>query len=220
MISDYDRFMLKVEKIPFVDCWLWVGAYKSTADDSGAGYGSFSVNGKSVPAHRWMYEFINGPLPAGYEPDHLCRVHACVRPDHLEGVTGRVNTLRGVGPTAINAKKTHCCKGHRFTTENTYFSPTGSRVCRACKRIEWGLRQVAKGARTSIGSGNRELAGTFARSPHPDSLYHSVLTTGASSCGVRTLCADEIEAGHLSVDQVCKRPACFDALAVLTGGVR
>ena len=59
----------------------------------------------------------------------------------LEGVdhvptTSRENTIRGEGPTAVNARKSHCIHGHEFTPENTYASPSGRRVCRAC-RIEW-----------------------------------------------------------------------------------
>jgi hypothetical protein len=65
--------------------------------------------------------------------DHLCRNPACVRPDHLEAVTARENTLRGIGPTAVNALKTHCVHGHEFTPENTRMKGI-RRVCRECQR--------------------------------------------------------------------------------------
>jgi hypothetical protein len=38
-----------------------------------------------------------GPVPEGMELDHLCRVHPCVNPEHLEPVTPRENKLRGEG---------------------------------------------------------------------------------------------------------------------------
>ncbi len=49
-------------------------------------------------------------------------------------VCGRINILRGTGPTARNAIKTHCDHGHEFTPENTYAKPSGGRQCRACTR--------------------------------------------------------------------------------------
>lgn len=46
-------------------------------------------------AHRVAYEYINGPIPSGFLLDHLCRLRSCIRPDHLEPVTHKVNTIRG-----------------------------------------------------------------------------------------------------------------------------
>jgi len=74
-----------------------------------------------------------GPIPDGKQLDHLCRNHACVNPSHLEVVSGRENVVRGIGPTAKNAKKTHCVNGHALTPENLYrHSPAGGRKCKAC----------------------------------------------------------------------------------------
>ncbi|WP_433705830.1 HNH endonuclease signature motif containing protein [Paraburkholderia sacchari] len=70
-------------------CWVWVAGLKED------GYGSFRANEKSVIAHRWYWERINGPVEDGMELDHLCRNPACVRPDHLEPVTHQENVLRG-----------------------------------------------------------------------------------------------------------------------------
>ncbi len=81
------RFWMKVN---FTDtCWLW------NAHLDREGYGGFSVGGMSVPAHRWAYEFCVGPIPDGLTIDHLCRVHNCQNPDHLEPVTRRENVRRG-----------------------------------------------------------------------------------------------------------------------------
>ena len=53
---------------------------------------------------------------------------------HLEAVSVRINTLRGEGPAAVNAKKTRCAAGHLFTPGNTYNRKTGSRerICKTC----------------------------------------------------------------------------------------
>ncbi len=36
--------------------------------------------------------------------------------------------------THPNARKTHCLRGHSFSTRNTYLTPRGARVCRTCHR--------------------------------------------------------------------------------------
>lgn len=129
-----ERFWPKVNKTD--GCWLWVGAISST------GYGCFfltKLKGKvrNTLAHRWAYEDTYGPIPAGLELDHLCRNRACVRPDHLEAVSSRANTLRGMAPSAIAARTNICQRGHSFTPENTYWRPDGQnrRQCRACIKL-------------------------------------------------------------------------------------
>jgi len=82
---------------------------------------------------------IVGPIPDGLTIDHLCRNRACVKPAHLEAVSQRVNTLRSpIAVAAINARKTHCKRGHAFDDLNTRVSigPNGQRRrdCRACHR--------------------------------------------------------------------------------------
>ncbi|MFE6683954.1 HNH endonuclease signature motif containing protein [Streptomyces sp. NPDC057729] len=109
-------------------CWTW------TAGLNNRGYGGFKANGAVIGAHRWSYEQLLGEIPAGLELDHLCRNRACVRPDHTEPVTHRVNTLRSTAPTARNARATHCPHGHPYNDANTYRTPAGYRRCRACRR--------------------------------------------------------------------------------------
>lgn len=136
-----DRFWSKVnfagpvpEHAPSLGrCWLWLGAISSY------GYGRFWVSAPAQGprhrshAHRVAYELEVGPIPDGLEPDHLCRVRACVNPAHIELVGGGENTRRGIGPSAENARKSHCVRGHDLAkTARPY---RGHRVCRECSRI-------------------------------------------------------------------------------------
>lgn len=128
-MSVADRFQHLVMVNENGGCWLWQGPL------SDGGYGRLYVEkGVEVPAHRWSYEHSVGPIPDGLTIDHLCRVRACVNPDHLEPVTMRVNILRGTSPASHNATKTACKHGHPFDEENTYHMPAGGRSCRACQR--------------------------------------------------------------------------------------
>jgi len=112
-------------------CWEWLGFITLN------GYGRTNFPGvKTRLAHRLVYELLVGPIPDGLTLDHLCRNRSCVNPAHLEPVTMKVNTLRGESFAAKNARKTHCKRGHEFTTANTYIIPsTGSRQCRPCVRL-------------------------------------------------------------------------------------
>jgi hypothetical protein len=111
-------------------CWVLTKGLR------GDGYGRLSVDGRYVMTHRFAYELLVGPIPAGLTIDHLCRNHACANPRHLEPVTRGENCLRGVGSPAANARKTHCKRGHEFTPENTYVHPgrPRHRECVICMR--------------------------------------------------------------------------------------
>lgn len=108
-------------------CWIF-----DKVNDKG--YALFHVDRIPVEGHRWCYLFLIGEVPAGLTLDHLCRVRRCVNPWHLDVVPHRINILRGVGPAAVNAKRTQCVDGHPFTRENTYVTPDGRRQCRICMR--------------------------------------------------------------------------------------
>lgn len=139
--SPEERFWTKVIERGPMDCWEWqAGKIR--------GYGQFSPTRPAVPdgqprpsgsvaAHRFAYELLVEPIPEGLTLDHLCRNPACVNPGHLEPVTIGVNTLRGEGPAARNARKTHCKRGHPLSGGNiwVYATPTGTqRICKTCRR--------------------------------------------------------------------------------------
>lgn len=83
--STEDRFWSKVNKIPD-GCWIWTGTYDRK------GYGQIKINHKTVKAHRWSWEFINGPVPYGKMILHSCvGQRNCVNPDHLRPGTNQEN---------------------------------------------------------------------------------------------------------------------------------
>ncbi len=128
-----DRFVAKIDVDPTTGCWLWNASIMPKD-----GYASFSFEGRTVRGHIYSHRHLFGQIDQKvYDRDHLCRVRHCVNPHHLEVVTKRENTLRGVSGAAQNAAKTHCVRGHAFTDENTYVYIRDGwqhRGCRACKR--------------------------------------------------------------------------------------
>lgn len=115
-------------------CWIWTGSYSSP------GYGQAWDGSRTRPAHSLIYELLVGPIPDGMELDHLCRVRACVNPDHIEPVTHAENMRRST------EARTHCIHGHEFTPENTaHKKATGARECLICRRQN-NLRSHARRA--------------------------------------------------------------------------
>ncbi len=79
-------FEAYVQPEPNTGCHLWAGAV------SGRGYGYY----RGRRAHRVAYEATFGAIPQGLVLDHLCRQPLCVNPKHLEAVTHRTNSMRGL----------------------------------------------------------------------------------------------------------------------------
>jgi len=121
-----ERFWSKVDRRADASCWTWLNG---THD----GYGAFwdPERERMVPAHRYAYELLVGPIPGGLTLDHLCRNRGCVNPAHLEPATRGENVRRGDGMSAVAARTDTCPRGHRGQwTKNGH----GKRKCAECNR--------------------------------------------------------------------------------------
>jgi hypothetical protein len=105
--STEERFWTKVDRRGPNDCWEWKAAKSN-------GYGTFGGAVKDetgwhgVPAHRFAYELLIGPIPAGSHLHHTCENPGCVNPAHLEIKTPSahflltwIQTLRSLGYVVI-----------------------------------------------------------------------------------------------------------------------
>jgi hypothetical protein len=133
-----ERFACKVNRwgpqSPFVlgRCWEW------TASCGSHGYGQIrDEEGTNRLAHVIAFEWEFGPVPKGMTVDHLCEFLKCVNPTHMEAVTRGENVLRGHSLPALNARKTHCKRGHRLAGANVLLvkrpGKTPGRQCRTCR---------------------------------------------------------------------------------------
>ncbi len=67
-------------------CWECNNFYKSPF-----GYPMITINNKSMPIYRYIYEKHNGKIPKGLEIRHKCDNPSCINPKHLEIGTHKDN---------------------------------------------------------------------------------------------------------------------------------
>jgi hypothetical protein len=90
-------------------CWEWVRGRTRQ------GYGKLNRNGKRWAAHRFIWTFVNGPIPNGIHVLHKCDNPPCINPDHLWLGTHTDNMRDKVRKGRLNSY--HVKKEHRKTYE-------------------------------------------------------------------------------------------------------
>lgn len=140
MSAFWNFYSDKILPEPNSGCWFWMGGLSER--DYGVIY---LERGRSIRAHRIAYEMTRGPIPEGLVIDHLCRVHCCVNPDHLEAVTQGENVRRGEAMTRRGR-----CRDPEVARESRRRyrqSPAGM----AAKRRELDKRKIRRANGEKIG---------------------------------------------------------------------
>lgn len=126
------RVFGKIEIDRVTGCWNWIGSLDPK-------YGLTWYQGRHEKVHRLLYAWLIEPLPMSHEGrkvaqlDHeVCKNTRCCNPLHLELVTQWENTRRGTSPPALNARKTHCPKGHVLDA----LWKKGNKLNRACRECD------------------------------------------------------------------------------------
>lgn len=133
MKTTEDRFHEKYMINQQTGCWNWTAAKNSK------GYGVFGGglgSGKVMLAHRWaLWKLKNVELPPDMVVDHTCNNKTCVNPEHLRLVTPTENVMgtHHQTPQGVNARRTHCVRGHPLSGMNLNVREDGRRRCRQCE---------------------------------------------------------------------------------------
>lgn len=141
-----ERFMDKIELIPFHECWEWISNINSS------GYGTIWDNSSQL-AHRVAWRLFKGEIPDGMMVLHHCDNRACVNPGHLfvgdavDNTWDMLSKGRYIQPANYGADfqraKTHCPAGHPYSGYNLRRVSSG-RQCRTCHNTK---RREARAAR-------------------------------------------------------------------------
>jgi hypothetical protein len=155
---------------PISGCWIWIGSVTSS------GYGQWNYTPDRT-VHRFIYKMFIGSIPDGMVLDHLCRLKTCVNPFHLEIVTQRENSRRGLRNQYT--AKLHCPQGHPYSGNNLSIHFRNGRSYRMCKECgKQSMRRVRarkKGSNIPI----RERSYSFSMTGIPE---HIILRRLAESC--------------------------------------
>ena len=116
-------------------CWKWGGYMIPVDRPNHGGYATIALKREGKwrmeRLNRVLWAAFNGPIPAGYEVDHLCGNRLCANIAHLEAVPPEENRRRKV--VATRAK--HLAeKGHEFEEK------LPSRGCVHCRNTRNRLR--------------------------------------------------------------------------------
>lgn len=125
-----ELFESKIEKLPDAPgCWLWTGGLTTN------GYGTTRVGGRTVYAHRLVYEHFKGPLGDKHVL-HRCDVPSCCNPEHLFAGTQKDNGMDASAKRRFPQQhRTHCPSGHLY---DAYYAGSQFnrpyRFCSTCRR--------------------------------------------------------------------------------------
>jgi hypothetical protein len=75
-------------------CWMWIRAVTRYGYPEMFITRALKTRRRQLYAHRVYWARKNGPVPRGYELDHLCGNARCVNPDHLEAVSVDIHRAR------------------------------------------------------------------------------------------------------------------------------
>lgn len=131
------------------ECTKWTSTIAS------GGYGMICVDGKQIPAHRYVWEVANGPIPSGMVVDHICWNRSCIEITHLRLATAQQNSAHLSGP---HSDRRHKLPRGVYRNGSRFFA----RVRKDGVNHHLGTFDTPEAAAIAATSKRHELFGAFA----------------------------------------------------------
>lgn len=156
--------MLKRKIVDADGCWTWVGTLSGQRGTNNGGYGCIRAEkrGPQLMVHRVSFEHFIGPIPDGYQVEHVCHTadpdcpggrckhRACWNPDHLALLTHGENSKLGRSRAMETYRSGVCQRNHVLAEVGTYdwVRPSGTirRACAECARESLRRRRSVRKA--------------------------------------------------------------------------
>ena len=146
LLSDEQRMHFHAgHRLAIDGCWEW------KRSKTKFGYGQFTVNKIHILAHRMAYAIFYGEVPTSLCVLHRCDNPSCVNPEHLFlGTYLDNNRDMSLKRRSVNARKTHCKRGHELVASNLWENRgnTAKRACKQCSSLvkrQWRMERREKG---------------------------------------------------------------------------
>lgn len=89
MDAELEQIAESIHVNPVTGCWEWTGSENRK-------YAAIVVGGREWLGHRLMYVWFIGGHAPNKELEHICANPPCIRPNHLQPVSRRINLAREV----------------------------------------------------------------------------------------------------------------------------
>lgn len=135
---------------PENDCQIWQGGVSKN------NYPQAKIERRTTLVHNYIYRNFNEQeIPEGMLVIASCGNKKCLAPQHLVLKNRKEHILTTDSVWAINARKTHCPKGHEYTEDNTFIMSSGARACIQCGKT--GVKRLKLVAETDFCVNNHKL---------------------------------------------------------------
>jgi hypothetical protein len=139
------RFWAKVARSIEEQCWEWTGGRNHR------GYGNFRADGRTVRAHRFAWEQVNGSIPAGLMICHRCDNPSCCNPAHLFVGTAKDN-VRDMIAKGRDVRPPHGGANHCRGSASHLAKLTEEQVIQIRRRYQAGERPRFLSAEFGVGT--------------------------------------------------------------------